>query len=204
MDPAGYKRQKLGNEHASSSEIQSQSNILLHNRRLRLLLREKFNELNTESATKDLKAINNKRREIIGIIERLQQVPIQQLYASAVPTSSDPTLHEFGLIGSNCSSEIVINLDEDKDNVKYHTPTNVGNIEADSTVDYDDKNRVKSCGDESSSSNEKLIMLDNCNSSTEPHDLFKQAKESMDTDNVSVEVRSACHQNTYYFLICKI
>ncbi|KAF8717530.1 hypothetical protein HU200_025787 [Digitaria exilis] len=193
MDPASYKRQKLVNEHASSPGIQLQSSIFHHNRRLRLHLLEKFNELKTGSATKDLKAINNKRRELIGIIERLQQVPIQQLYATPVPTSSDPTLYDFRLIGSDYSSHIVVNLDEDKDNV--------GTIGADSTVsakDYDDKNMVKSCVDESSSSNhngsyiqkhlllekprghQETIRLDNCNSSTEP-------QESMDIDNVSDE-----------------
>ncbi|PVH33199.1 hypothetical protein PAHAL_9G593400 [Panicum hallii] len=187
MDPAGRKRQKLGNEHANSPGTQSRSNIFLHNKHLYLQFLEQFSELRTGSATKDLKSINIKWRELIGIIERLQQLPIQQLYANNV-----------------------INLDADKDNVEYHTQVNVGNVGADSTVsavDSDNKDRVKSCGDESSSSNnngnciqkpllleqpvrrQDTIGLDNCNSSTEPHDLFKQPKDDMDTDNVSAKAK---------------
>jgi DNA repair and recombination protein RAD54 and RAD54-like protein len=123
---------------------------------------------------------------------------------------------------SHYSSDNVINLDADKDNVEYHTQVNVGNVGADSTVsavDSDNKDRVKSCGDESSSSNnngnciqkpllleqpvrrQDTIGLDNCNSSTEPHDLFKQPKDDMDTDNVSAKVRSTCHENSYYLFM---
>ncbi|CAN6313946.1 unnamed protein product [Urochloa humidicola] len=210
MDPVGHKRQKLGNEPTSSPGTQSQLDIFLHNRRLRLQFLEQFSELKTGSVTKDLKAINNKRRELIGIIERLQQVPILHLYASPVPKSSDATLYDFGLIGSNYSSDNVVDLDADKDNAKYHTQANVGNIVADSTVsaiDSDDKDRVKSFGDENSSSNnnanyiqkhllleqpvghQEIIRLDNCNSGTEPQVLFKQVKHGIDTDNVSAEAK---------------
>ena len=159
MDPAGHKRQKLGNEHTSSTGTQSQSNIFLHNRRLRLQFLDQFSELKTGSATKDLKSIHIKRCEFIGIIERLQQVPIQQP-TSPVPKFSDATLYDFGLIRSNYSSDNVINLDADEDNVEYHSQANVGNVGVDSTVsavDSDNKDRVKSCGDESSSSN--LIIM---------------------------------------------
>jgi len=207
MDPAGHKRQKLGDEHTSSPGTQSQSNIFLHNRRLRLQFLELFSELKAGSATKDLKSINIKRRELMGIIERLQ-VPIQQPNASPVPKFSDATLYDSGLIASNYSSDNVINLDADEDNVEYHSQANVGNVGVDSTVsavDSDNKDRVKSCRDESSSSNDNgsytqkhmlleqqvghqdIIRLDNCNSSTEPHDLFKQPKDGMDTGNVSAE-----------------
>ncbi|XP_034572851.2 protein CHROMATIN REMODELING 35 [Setaria viridis] len=205
MDPAGFKRQKRGNE-PSSPGTQSQSDIFLHNRCLRLQFLEQLRELKTGSF--DLKAINTKRRELIGIIERLQQVPIQQLYASPVPKPSDSTPHNFGQIGRNYSSNNVIDLDADKDNFKYHTQANVGNISADSTVsavDSDDKDRVKSFGHENSSPNQnanyigqhllleqpvrhqEIIKLDNCSSSTEPQ--VKKVKGGMDTDNGSVETK---------------
>ncbi|CAO1943879.1 unnamed protein product [Urochloa humidicola] len=197
MDPGGHKRQKISNEPTSSPGTQSQSDILLHNRRLRLQFLEQFSELKTGSVTQDLKEINKKRCELIGIIERLQQVPIQR----PVPKSSDATLYDFGLIGSNYSSDNVIDLDAETDNAEHHTQANVDSVVADSTVsaiDSDDKDKVKSFGDENSSSNKYLLLaqpgghheiirLDNCNSSTEPQVLFKHAKHSMDTDNVSAE-----------------
>ncbi|CAL4929219.1 unnamed protein product [Urochloa decumbens] len=211
MDPAGHKRHKLGNEHAASTGTQSQLNILLHNRHLRLQFLEQFSELKTGSVTKDLKAIiNNRRRELIGITERLQQIPIQQFYASPVPKSSDSTPYNFGQVGSNYSSDNVIDLDADKDTIKYHTQVNAGNFGTDSTVsavDSDDKDRVKSFGDENSSPNQnanyiqkhllleqavghqEITMLDNCNSSTEPQVCLKQAKDGMDADNVSAETK---------------
>ncbi|CAN6307899.1 unnamed protein product [Urochloa humidicola] len=195
MDPDGHKRQKISNEPTSSPGTQSQSDILLHNRRLRLQFLEHFSELKTGSVTQDLKEINKKRCELIGIIERLQQVPIQR----PVPKSSDATLYDFGLIGSNYSSDNVIDLDADTDNVEHHTQANVDSIVADSIVsaiDSDNKDKVKSFGDENSSSNKYLLLaqpeiirLDNCSSSTEPQVLFKHAKHSMDTDNVSAETK---------------
>jgi DNA repair and recombination RAD54-like protein len=212
MDPVGPKRQKLGNEPTSSPGIQSQSDILLHNRRLLLQFREQLSELKTGSF--DPKAINTKRRELIGIIERLQEVPIQQLYASPVPKSSDSTPYNVGQIGSNYSSDNIVDLDADKDNVKCRTQATAGNTGADltvSAVDSDDKDRVKSFGDENSPPNQnanyigqhllleqpvrhqEIIKLDNCSSSAEP--LVKKVKHGMDTDNGSVEVSSACLEN---------
>lgn len=220
MDPAGHKRQKLGNEHSSSPGTQFQSNIFLVNTRLRLQILEQFNELKTGTVTKDPNAINVKRRELFGIIERLRQAPIQQLYASSVPKSSDAILHNFRKIGNSYSSDKVIDLDADEDNVEYHAQVNVSSPEADSmvsAVDSSDKDRAKSCGDENSSSNQnvnyiqqhlllehpvghqEIIRLDNCNSSTEPHALIKKAKDGMDADNVSAEVRSACCETHLVF-----
>ncbi|WVZ55581.1 hypothetical protein U9M48_006222 [Paspalum notatum var. saurae] len=210
MDPASHKRQKLGNEHASLPSTQSQSDIFLHNRCLRLQFIEKFNGLKTGSATKDLKAINAKWCELIGIIERLQQAPIQQPYASPPLKSSDATLYYFGKIGNNYSSDNVIELDADKNNTVYHTQANVGNTGADltvSAVDSNNKDRVKSFVDENSSSNpnynyaqqhmllelpvghQEIIELDNCNSSTDSQVLVNKVKDNMDTDNFSAETK---------------
>jgi DNA repair and recombination RAD54-like protein len=219
MGSAGQKRQKLGSEHTSSPGTQSQSNIFLANKRLRLQFLEQVNELKAWSVTKDLKAITAKRRELFGIIERLRQVPIEQLYSSPFPKPSDARLDNFGKMESSYNPDNVINLDADEENVEYHTQVNAGNTEADSTASADDsgdKDRVKSFGDENSSSNrndnyiqqnpllehpvghQEITRPDNCNSSTEPQALVKQVKDAMDNDNVSAEVRSACHECTLF------
>ncbi|CAD6202206.1 unnamed protein product [Miscanthus lutarioriparius] len=204
MGSAGQKR------HTSSPGTQSQSNIFLHNKRLRLQFLQQVNELKAGSVTKDFKAIIAKRRELFGIIERLRQVPIKQLYSSPLPKSSDARLDNFGKIGSSYSPDNVIDLDADEDNVEYHTQVNAGNTEAGSTasaVDSGDKDRVKSFGDENSSSNQngnyiqqnpllehpvghqEIIRPDNCNSSTEPQALVKQVNDGMDNDDVSAEAK---------------
>ncbi|KAJ1298654.1 hypothetical protein BS78_01G470100 [Paspalum vaginatum] len=196
MDPASHKRQKLSNEHASLLSTQSQSDIFLHNKQ--------------GSVIKDPKAINAKRCELIGIIERLQEVLIQQPYRSPLLKSSDATLYSFGQIGNNYSSDNVIKLDADKNNTVYYTQANVGNTGADltvSAVDSNDKDMVKSLGDEYSSSNpnynytqqhvllelpvghQEIIKLDNCNSSTDSQVLVKKVKDNMDTDNFSAETK---------------
>jgi DNA repair and recombination RAD54-like protein len=214
MGSAGKKR------HTSSPGTQSQSNIFIHNKRLRLQFLQQVNELKAGSVTKDFKAIIAKRRELFGIIERLRQVPIEQLYSSPLPKSSDARLGNFGKIGSSYSPDNVIDLDADEGNVEYHTQVNAGNTEAGSTasaVDSGDKDRVKSFGDENSSSNQndnyiqqnpllehtvghqEIIRPDNCNSSTEPQALVKQVNDGMDNDDVSAEVCSACCEYTYCF-----
>lgn len=214
MGSAGQKR------HTSSPGTQSQSNIFIHNKRLRLQFLQQVNELKAGSVTKDFKAIIAKRRELFGIIERLRQVPIEQLYSSPLPKSSDARLGNFGKIGSSYSPDNVIDLDADEGNVEYHTQVNAGNTEAGSTasaVDSGDKDRVKSFGDENSSSNQndnyiqqnpllehpvghqEIIRPDNCNSSTEPQALVKQVNDGMDNDDVSAEVCSACCEYTYCF-----
>lgn len=220
MGSAGQKRQKLGSEHTSSpgTQSQSESNIFLDNKRLRLQFLKQINELKALSVTKDLKAIIAKRCELFGIIERLRQVPIELIYSSPLPKSSGARLDNFGKIGSSCSPDNVIDLDADEDNVEYRTQVNAGSIEADSTasgVDSGDKDRVKSFGDENSSNqnsnyiqqnlllehpvgHQEIIRPDNCNSSTEPQALVKQVKDAMDSDDVSAEVRSACREYTLF------
>lgn len=218
MGSACQKRQKLGSGRTSSPGPQSQSNILLENKPLFQFL-ERFNEFKTGSVTKDPKAVSVKRRELFGIIEGLRQVPIEQLYSSPLLRSSDATLYDFGKIGSGYSPDNVIDLDADEDNIEYHTQVNAGNTEADSTasaVESGDKDRVKSFGDENSSSNQKdnyiqqnllpeppvghqeIIRPDNCNSSTEPQALVKQVKDAMDNNDVSAEVCSACREYTLF------
>ncbi|XP_062216720.1 protein CHROMATIN REMODELING 35-like isoform X2 [Phragmites australis] len=206
MDLASNKRQKHGNEQTNSPGTQFQSSILSNNRRVCLQFLEQYNELKYGSVTKGLEAIHIKRRELIGILEKLQQVPIRLPYSSPVLKSSDATLYNFGQSGSNYSSANIIDLDADEDNFGDDNYANVGNTGADATflaVDSDIEDGVQSFGGENSPSkqhenfiqqqllpeqpveHQEIIILDNVNSSTEPQVSVKRGKDIMDPDNVS-------------------
>lgn len=199
MYPASCKRQKHENGHDSSPSTQSQSSIIGHNRCVRLQFLEQFNDLKYGSATRDYKAVNIKRHELMSTLEKLQEVPIQLPYASSVLKSSDARLHSAGQNGGNFGSANFIDLDAD--NVGDHGNANVDNIGADTTVflvDSDDEDRIKSFGDENSSGSkqiqecllpeqpgqhQEIIMLDNENSSSEAQPVVKHGKDSMAIDN---------------------
>jgi DNA repair and recombination protein RAD54 and RAD54-like protein len=214
MDCPSPKRQKHGNEHANLQGNQSPSSIFSHNRRVRLEFLEQINELKHESITKDLKDINTKRRHVISILEKLEQAPIRLPYASPLLKPSHASLYNFGQSGKNHSSDNIIDLDPDEDSAGVCTHADVANIGADATVvaDSSNENGVKSFGSESSSPKpnanyiqhcllpdfpvkyQDIIILDNCNSNTEPQILTKQGKDNVDIDDASDKVRSACHE----------
>ncbi|GJN08989.1 hypothetical protein PR202_ga26953 [Eleusine coracana subsp. coracana] len=204
MDSPSSKRLKHDNEHASSKGT-SQSSVFSHNSRVRLEFLEQFDELKcrTRSVNTDLEEINTKRRHLIGILEKLEQVPIRLPYASTMLKPSYASSHNLGQSGKNYSSDNIIDLDPDEGNAGTWTHSDVGKIGGDATVvvDSGNKDAVKSFGDENSSSEQNaqcllpeppakhqdVIILDNCNSSTEPQVLAKQGKSNMDIDNASHE-----------------
>ncbi|TVU48291.1 hypothetical protein EJB05_07922 [Eragrostis curvula] len=199
MDCPNPKKQKHGNEHASSQGTQSQSSIFNHNRHVRLEFLEQSNKLKYGSVAKDVEEINTKRLQVIGILEKLQQAPIRLPYASPVLRPSYAT----GQSRNNYSLENIIDLDPIEDNA------DVGNIRADATIvvfDTADEDGVKSFGDENSSSKQNdnniqqqllpeppvkhqdTIIPDNCDGSTEPQVLAKQGQYNMDIDKSSDEI----------------
>ncbi|KAL6649278.1 hypothetical protein ACP70R_013502 [Stipagrostis hirtigluma subsp. patula] len=185
MEPASTKRQKYGNEHASSLDTQSQSSICSNNRHVRLQFLEEYKSLNHASATTDLEAIHIQWRKCIGILEKLMPVPIRLPHASPVLKSSNATLYNFGQSGSNHSSANIIDVDADDFGDDNHA--NVGNNGADATalaVCSDNEDGVISIGDQNSSSKQHAKCIQQ-HMLPEAQVLTKRGKENLDINNVS-------------------
>lgn len=200
MDSDSCKRRKHEGGHDSSSRVQSQSSILSRNRILCHQLLEQCDDLKYGSSTNDYKAISMKRLELISILQKLQEVPIQLPYASPLKSSETNRLVQDG---RNSSCRNIIDLDSDND--EDYTFANVDNIGANTTVvlvDSDDGDSVASFVDEKSSDSkqnanyieesvlpeqhaqqQEISMLDNENISSEAQ-AVKKGKDSMDINDV--------------------
>jgi hypothetical protein len=141
-----------------------------------------------------------KRLELISILQKLQEVPIQLPYASPLKSSETNRLVQDG---RNSSCRNIIDLDSDND--EDYTFANVDNIGANTTVvlvDSDDGDSVASFVDEKSSDSkqnanyieesvlpeqhaqqQEISMLDNENISSEAQ-AVKKGKDSMDINDV--------------------
>uniref|UniRef100_A0A0E0CVM6 Helicase ATP-binding domain-containing protein n=1 Tax=Oryza meridionalis TaxID=40149 RepID=A0A0E0CVM6_9ORYZ len=201
MDSDSCKRRKHEGGHDSSSRVQSQSNILSRNRILCHQLLEQCDDLKYGSSTNDYKAISMKRLELISILQKLQEVPIQ--LPSASPLKSSETKDGLVQDGRNSSCHNIIDLDSDND--EDYTFANADNIGADATVvlvDSDDGDSVASFVDEESSDSkqsanyieesvlpeqpaqqQEISMPDNENISSEAQ-AVKKGKDSMDINDV--------------------